>query len=115
MREIIFYRTAGGKCPVEEFLDSLDDRQVTRILWVLRLIKELERIPKEYFKKLTSTDDIWEARISSGKNNYRILGFFDDNNFIILTNGFAKKSQKTPNKEILPAEQRKKDHLKRKE
>lgn len=114
MREIIFYRTKGGKCPVEEFLDSLDDRQVTRVLWVLRLIKELEKIPKEYFKKLIGTDDIWEIRISAGRSNFRILGFFDGNNFIVLTNGFAKKSPKTPRKEIQLAEQRKKDYMGRK-
>jgi DNA-binding HxlR family transcriptional regulator len=39
MREIIFYRTASGRCPVEEFLDSLSDKQAAKILWVLRLVK----------------------------------------------------------------------------
>jgi hypothetical protein len=52
MKEIIFYRSASGKCPVEDFLDSLPDKQVTKILWVFRLIRDLEFIPKEYFKKL---------------------------------------------------------------
>lgn len=114
MREIIFYRTSSGKCPVEEFLDTLNDKQVEKVLWVLRLIKELEIIPKEYFKKLLNTEDIWEIRVKSGNNIFRLLGFFDGNRSIILTNGFAKKSQKTPKQEITLAEQRKKDYLERK-
>jgi len=48
-------------------------------------------------------------------NIFRLLGFFDGNNLIILTNGFTKKTQKTPQKEIKLAEKRKKDYLKRKE
>ena len=113
MREIIFYHTSSGKCPVEDFLDSLNDRQVEKVLWVLRLIRDLEFLPKEYFKKLVNTQDIWEVRVKSGNNIFRILGFFDDAQFIVLTNGFAKKSQKTPRNEIILAEQRKKDYLER--
>lgn len=113
MREIIFYRTASGKCPVEDFFDSLNDKQVQKVLWVLRLIRDLEFIPKEYFKKLVNTQDIWEVRVKSGNNIFRILGFFSNDKFIVLTNGFAKKSQKIPKKEIILAEQRKKDYLER--
>ena len=49
----------------------------------------------QYFKKLKSTDDIWEVRARVGSNSFRLLGFIDTNDeFVILTNGFAKKSQK---------------------
>jgi phage-related protein len=34
---------------------------------------------------------------------------------IVLTNGFAKKTQKTPSQEIELAEQRKRDYLSRKQ
>ena len=85
MREIIFYRTASGKCPVEEFLDSLSAKEAQKVTWVLRLIEELPRIPKQYFKKLTNTDDIWEVRISIGGNIFRILGFWDGPRLIVLT------------------------------
>ncbi|WP_199535544.1 type II toxin-antitoxin system RelE/ParE family toxin [Rhodohalobacter sp. SW132] len=61
-----------------------------------------------------STDDIWEVRARIGSNSFRILGFIDGDEFIILTNGFSKKSQKTPKKEIKLAEQRKADYLSRK-
>ncbi|MFZ1977051.1 MAG: type II toxin-antitoxin system RelE/ParE family toxin, partial [Bacteroidota bacterium] len=40
-------------------------------------------------------------------------GFFDDGRLIILTNGFSKKTQKTPVKEIKIAEQRRSEYLQR--
>ena len=113
MREIIFYKTVNNKIPVEEFLDSLSDKQVEKVLWVLRLIKQLNRVPIEYLKKLENTDDIWEVRAGSGNNEFRLLGFWLKSNFIVLTNGFKKKTQKTPKSEIKLAEKRKKDYLER--
>jgi len=44
---------------------------------------------------------------------FRLLGFWDAGRLVILTNGFAKKTQKTPEREIALAEQRKRDHLNR--
>ena len=114
MRQTIFYQTASGRRPVEEFLDSLNDKQVKKVLWVLRIVRDMEFIPKEYFEKLKNTQDIWEVRITFGNNIFRILGFFDIAQIIVLTNGFAKKSQKTPRNEIILAEQRKKDYFGRK-
>jgi phage-related protein len=113
MRTISFYQTASGKCPVEEHLDSLGDEQVTKITWVLKLIREMDQIPPKYFKKLVNTDDIWEIRADVGRNTFRLLGFFHGRDLIILTNSFQKKSQKTPLKEIRLAEQRRKEFLKR--
>lgn len=113
MKTIEFYKTSSGKCPVEEFLDKLTDAQTTKITWVLKLIRELDRVPKKYFKKLTSTDGIWEIRIELGSDTFRILGFMYHNNLIVLTNSFQKKSKKTPPCEISLAEKRKKDYLRR--
>jgi phage-related protein len=113
MKTISFYRTASGKCPVKEHLDSLTDVQATKIAWVLKLIRELDQIPSKYFKKLVKTDDIWEARVDVGRNTFRLLGFFHGRELIILTNFFQKKSQKTPLKEIRLAEKRKKEYLSR--
>jgi phage-related protein len=113
MRNVIFYRTEAGGCPVEDFLDGLNDKHFEKIAWVLKLIGELDVIPVEYFKKLKNTDDIWEIRISFGANIFRILCFLEGKNIIILTNGFVKKSQKTPKQEIPLAERRKSDYLAR--
>jgi phage-related protein len=114
MRTVNFYRTASGHCPVEEFLDSLSGKQAQKVVWVLRLIEELETIPAQYLKKLVNTADIWEVRIQFGGNIFRLLGFFDGSTLLILTNSFAKKSQKTPRQEIELATRRKNDYLVRK-
>jgi phage-related protein len=113
MREIEFYRTRSGNCPVEDFLDSLTDKQVEKILWVLRIIRDVDIIPKEYLKKLIGTAELWEIRIKSGNNHYRILCFIRKGRNIVLTNGFSKKSQKVPSKEIKLAQERKKDYFER--
>jgi len=113
VKSIIFYITKSGKCPVKAHLDTLSDNQVTKISWVLKLIRELDQVPSRYFKKLADTDDIWEVRVDVGKNTFRLLGFFQGRDLIILTNSFQKKSQKTPVNEIKLAEKRKKDFLSR--
>ncbi len=114
MREVNFYKSRSGKSPINDFLDSLSGKQLQKITWVLEIIEELQIVPKQYFKKLVNTDDIWEVRVISSSNIFRLLGFFDGGNLVILTNGFVKKTQKTPKKEIMLAEKRKKDYLERK-
>ncbi|WP_253812002.1 type II toxin-antitoxin system RelE/ParE family toxin [Treponema vincentii] len=46
-------------------------------------------------------------------NIYRILGFFYNGNLVVLTNGFQKKTQKTPTKEINICKERMKDFISR--
>jgi phage-related protein len=113
MIEIQFYRTAAGACPVEEFLDELNAKQAQKVLWVLKAVQELPQVPKQYFKKLEGTDGLWEVRAEFGGDAFRLLGFWDEGRLVILTNGFAKKTQKTPEREIALAEQRKRDHVNR--
>ena len=113
MREIIFYRTESGSCPVEEFLDSLSAKHAQKATWVMQLVEELEIIPVKYFKKMTGTDGLWEIRVQSGNNIFRLFGFLEGNNIIVLNHAFQKKTQKTPKKEIQVSEARKKDYLRR--
>jgi hypothetical protein len=58
MRKIVFYHLQSGKCPVEEFFDSLTDKQFEKISFVLDLIEQLDIVPQEYLKKLKGSDDI---------------------------------------------------------
>ena len=113
MFEIKFYKDENGRSPIEDFLDKLNSKQTLKITWVLNLIEDHENIPKTYLKKLTNTDDIWEIRIQSGNNAYRLMCFKFRRKIIVLTNGFHKKTQKTPKNEILLAEKRKADWLRR--
>jgi phage-related protein len=114
MREILFYHLESGRCPVEEFLDKLTDKQFEKVAFVLDLIEQLNIIPEEYLKKLKGSDDIWEIRVQYGSNIFRLLGFFEANNIVILNHAFTKKTQKTPRREIDIAEKRKRDYLKEK-
>jgi phage-related protein len=111
MRIVKFYRLPDGKSPIEEFLDSLTGKQAQKVLWVLQLIEELDIAPGQYFKKLVEKEGIWEVRIQFGNNIFRLLGFFESGVLLILTNGFAKKTQKTPTQEIALAIRRKNDYL----
>lgn len=83
------------------------------MLWVLKLIKEVDIVPGQYFKKLPGTDELWECRVLHGGNTYRVFGFFGKGGLIILTNGIMKKTQKTPLSEIHRAEELKRDYLRR--
>jgi len=113
MKEIIFYKAESGKSPVEDFLDTLDDKQSKKVAWVLKAVREIDPIPVQYFKKLVNTQDIWEVMVTMGKNIFRLLGFIDGQDIIVLTNGFQKKTKKTPRSEKKIAEERKNEYLKR--
>ena len=115
MRTIKFYRTETGNCPVEIFLQNLPDKEAKKVAWTLRVVRDLEQVPTQYLKKLKSTDDIWEVRATLGNNTFRLLGFYDGPKLIVLTSGFAKKTNKVPKQEIETAEERKRDYYRRKE
>ena len=42
MREILFYETASGQKPIDNFLDQLSSKQAQKVTWVLKLIEELD-------------------------------------------------------------------------
>jgi phage-related protein len=115
MRHILFFRNQSGRSPVEEFLHTLTPQQKKKAAFVLSLVEELAVIPEEYFKKFKGCDNLWEVRIQTGGNAFRLLGFLDGAELVVLNHAFAKKTQKTPKKEILVAEQRKKEYLRDKQ
>jgi phage-related protein len=91
----------------------LTGKQAQKVLWVLRLVEELDVVPGQYFRKLVDTDGIWEVRVQFGGEIFRLLGFFAHSTFLVLTNGFAKKTQKTPLQEIAIATRRKHEYQSR--
>lgn len=112
--EIAFYRSASGHSPAEEFIAELPDAAEKKVLWVLRLIREVPVVPAQFLKKLAGTDGLWEVRIAFAGESFRLLGFFDGPQLLVLTGGFAKKSTKVPPHQIEVAESRKRDYLRRK-
>ena len=84
----------------EVFSNSLPAKVRDKIDYVLFLITVADRIPKKFFEHITGTDGLFEIRIEFESNIYRIFCCFDEGNLVVLFNGFQKKSQKTPQKEI---------------
>ena len=83
-----------------DFFDKQRQKVRDKILWTLKLIEMMDKIPTEYFKHLEGTDGLYEIRVQNGNNIFRIFCFFDVGKLVILINGFQKKMQKTPKKEI---------------
>jgi len=77
-------------------------------------MEDLDRIPEVYFKHLENTEGLYEMRVQSGTNIFRIFCFFDNNNIVVVGHGFQKKTQKTPANEIERAEQIKKEYYEEK-
>ena len=71
-----------------------------KIIWTFELIEELQRVPETYLKYIENTDGLFEIRVQQGSDIFRIFCFFDKGQLIVLTNGFQKKTQKTPKQEI---------------
>jgi phage-related protein len=59
---------------------------------------------------LENTDGLYEIRIQLGKDIFRIFCFLDADKLIVITNGFQKKTQKTPKHEIDKVLKIKKDY-----
>ena len=112
--EIIFYKTDKGDVPVQEFLDGLNNKMRAKMLLSIRIVREKgnqARMP--YSEELE--DGIFELRAKVGSDISRVLYFFVSGQKIVLTNGFVKKTQKTPKAEIERAKRYRADYFSRKE
>lgn len=64
------------------------------------MVEDLQRVPETYLKHIENTDGLYEVRVQQGNDIFRIFCFFDQGQLVVLANGFQKKTQKTPKKEI---------------
>lgn len=88
-----------------------------KIEYVLRIVRQAERVPKTFLQHMEGTEGLYEIRVEFGSNIFRIFCCFDEGNIVILLNGFQKKTQKTPPDELNLAKRLMKQHfdLKKKE
>ncbi len=49
---------------------------------------------------MEGTDKLFEIRVQSGNDIFRIFCFFDEGKLVFFANGFQKKTQETPKQEI---------------
>ena len=94
-RKITFFKNY-----FQDFFDKQSKQVKAKIIWTFDLIEELQRIPETYLKHLENTDGLYEIRVQVGNDIFRIFCFFDHGQLVVLANGFQKKTQKTPKKEI---------------
>lgn len=106
VREIYYYESY-----YLDFFNSLKEKVQKKFNWTLQLIATQERISEKYFKHITDSSGIFEIRVEYDSDIYRVFSFFDKGNLIILVNGFQKKSQRTPKKELELAEKLKKRYF----
>ena len=83
-----------------EFFAKQRQKVKDKIIWTFKLIEEIQHVPETYLKYLEGTAGLFEIRVQSGNDIFRIFCFFDEGKLIILANGFQRKTQKTPKQEI---------------
>ena len=95
IRSIIFYKEYFS-----DFFVKQRKKVQDKIIWTFDLIEIIDKVPETYLKHLEGTDKLFEIRVQSGNDNFRIFCFFDEGSLVVLANGFQKKSQKTPKQEM---------------
>lgn len=94
-REIIFHENHFF-----DFYAPLQNEVKLKIKYVFELIKQVDKVPAKFLSSMTGYEGLYEIRVEYESNIYRIFCCFDKGKLIVLFNGFQKKSQKTPIKEI---------------
>ncbi len=112
--EIEFYETESGLQPAREFLESLNPKMRAKIVMTIELLQDNGYELREPYSKYLN-EGIFELRAKVGSDATRVLYFFYVDKHVILTNGFIKKTNKTPFKEIERAKKYRADYLRRKD
>ena len=112
MFDVEYYEKEDGTFPAEEFILSLDSKMQAKMFRELDLLETFGNQLREPHSKPLG-DGIYEIRAKVASDITRVLYFFVVNKKIILTNGFIKKTPKTPDNEIALAKKYRKDYLER--
>lgn len=94
-----FFTKDNGETPAKEFLLSLEPKMRAKLMGIIEILEEKGNALREPYSKHIE-NGIFEIRGKIGTDISRVLYFFYYDQRIILTNGFIKKSQKTPKGEI---------------
>ena len=110
--EVEFYTKDNGEKPAKDFILDLDIKMRAKILGIINVLEEKGNQLREPYSKHLD-DGIFEIRGKVGTDIARVLYFFYYERKIIITNGFIKKTQETPKREIMLAKSYRKDYLER--
>lgn len=110
--DVEFYELPDGTEPVRDFLDSLDLKMRAKMFREIDLL--VDNGPELRLPHSRPIEDgIFELRAKQGSDISRVMYFFFVGRKAILTNGFVKKTNKTPKSEIILAKEYRKDYLER--
>ena len=105
-----YYTDKTGRQPVKEWIDKLEFKLQLKIFRAFELLEEFSiTLKTPYVKPLE--EKLFELRVKDSKGIYRIIYFAYTNRQFIMLNGFVKKSQKTPKREIEIAKKRMREVL----
>lgn len=110
--DVIFYEKEDGSEPAKEFLNSLDTKMLAKMVRTIAILQINGPSLREPYSK-SLANGIFELRAKVGSDISRVLYFFFMDRRIILTNGFIKKTKKTPKSEIHKAHMYRVDYLRR--
>lgn len=94
-RKITFFKSY-----FQDFFNKQIKKVKAKIVWTFDLVEDFQRVPETYLKHIENTNGLYEIRVQYGSDIFRIFCFFEQGQLIVLMNGFQKKTQKTPKKEI---------------
>jgi len=83
------------------FMDTLTVSEKMKVHYILDMLKIQERVSTKFVNHIQ--DGLFELRVEYNSNIYRLFFIFDDGQIVVLFNGFQKRTQKTPQKEITKA------------
>ena len=83
------------------FMDTLTVSEKMKVHYILDMLKIQERVSTKFVKHIQ--DGLFELCVEYNSNIYRLFFIFDDGQIVVLFNGFQKRTQKTPQKEITKA------------
>lgn len=111
--EILFYDKLDGTEPAKDFIMSLDNKMRAKIISLIEMLANNGYSLREPYSKHLA-DGIFELRAKAGTDISRVLYFFVVGKKIVITNGFIKKTRKTPKKELELAKKYRNEFLNRK-
>jgi phage-related protein len=113
---IDFYKSQQGHEPISEFIKSLPVKDQVKVIWTINLLRECGiNLKMPHARVIEGETNLFELRVQLANNIQRIFYFHYIRNSFVLLHGFTKKTQKTPQREIKTAKDRKVDYVRQKE
>lgn len=94
MEEIKFRNIQLYKEYFSDFYNKQKQKVKDKILWTFKIVETLKQVPTDYLKHIEGTDGLYEIRVQTGSDIFRIFCFFDKGKLVVLANGFQKKHKK---------------------